>query len=449
MASDPVQSCPYGSDTDTSPTSSQLIFNTLEKFKGSFAVATEGKPSSYSEYLVHSWASRPVPNPCLDSDVLLKIVEQLEYPGDKLSLLLTSRWHYAALGCALYRRINLYVKCKIDLLVRTLLGDDVRSNAILYLDVMFPPGHRFDRHFGGDITKEFYYARRRTLVEGTFLVLKLAPRLKCLNISNFGRDSYMPWSTIAFWLQDPYSFGLRHLSLPAVDGTLKFLEQQTGLIELDLLPDTEHTTFPQLSTSMLKLPQLRKLWAAPQWCSFIVPRSPLEYLGLLEDASSEDRLAWENCVYNLAETGGHETLKSLTLTYESVFGDNSFIDLLDYKHAFPQVTRLSLILPGFKCDRFENTEKSWQHAEHLAQRYAEPLWSSVKELIFLRPGDDWPNPHIRPYSVQRAGRDCTPALLNTLEVLFPDLGHVDLTEKCYRKTGVGKVWYCSLRICQY
>ncbi|QRW12779.1 hypothetical protein RhiLY_11778 [Ceratobasidium sp. AG-Ba] len=382
MASDPVQSCPYGSDTDTSPTSSQLIFNTLEKFKGSFAVATEGKPSSYSEYLVHSWASRPVPNPCLDSDVLLKIVEQLEYPGDKLSLLLTSRWHYAALGCALYRRINLYVKCKIDLLVRTLLGDDVRSNAILYLDVMFPPGHRFDRHFGGDITKEFYYARRRTLVEGTFLVLKLAPRLKCLNISNFGRDSYMPWSTIAFWLQDPYSFGLRHLSLPAVDGTLKFLEQQTGLIELDLLPDTEHTTFPQLSTSMLKLPQLRKLWAAPQWCSFIVPRSPLEYLGLLEDASSEDRLAWENCVYNLAETGGHETLKSLTLTYESVFGDNSFIDLLDYKHAFPQVTRLSLILPGFKCDRFENTEKSWQHAEHLAQRYAEPLWSSVKELIF-------------------------------------------------------------------
>ncbi|KAG8693355.1 hypothetical protein FRC09_010569, partial [Ceratobasidium sp. 395] len=97
----------------------------------------------------------------------------------------------------------------------------------------------------------------------------------------------------------------------------------------------------------------------------------------------------------------------------------------------------------------ENTATDLGYAENLAKRYTTLPWSAVRELVFLRPGDDWPNPYDRPYTIKKAGKNCEKELVTVLEGLFPHLMHIDLTWSCYKKTAEGNEWNVRPRMCQH
>ncbi|KAG9098074.1 hypothetical protein FS749_004751 [Ceratobasidium sp. UAMH 11750] len=377
----------------------------------------------------------------------MKISEHLFTSGDRLALAMTSRWHYAALGHTVYTHLSLSKETKIDLLVKALLADENRCKAILHLSVLFPLSHTVARLATGKyMTKESYYGHRQNLTEGVFIVLKLAHNLKALDIPCFGQDSYVQWGMINTWLRDPYSFKLKYLSLHAVPGALTFLERQTQLIQLTLLPGVEYAQLPPLPVSPISLPRLRTLWATPWWCGTILPYSPVQSFGLLrDDWNPAEHMIWHNCVDGLIKIGVHKTITSLTLTYEIVFWGDELVDLYRYEGAFPNVTRLG-VTSGLELLHFEDT---LENAKRLAKHYTRPLWTTVHELVFLLQEDNRPNPLNQRCSIGPAGRDSEVELLVTLEGLFSGLKHVDFANRHYSKAAEGGTWDEHPRVCRY
>ncbi|KAG8768610.1 hypothetical protein FRC12_005460 [Ceratobasidium sp. 428] len=388
----------------------------------------------------------------LNYDVLVKISEYLETPGDRLSLALASRWHHFALGHTVYMHLSLWEMTKIDSLVRALLANEGWCSAIIYMTVLFPPSHTTARCTRGHyVSKESYYARRQNLTEGVFVILKLASRLRFLSMSRFGEDSYVQSNMINTWLRGPYSFQLKSLALEASQGTLAFLKHQHQLVHLTLWPGAEYTELSQLSRLPIRLPHLQTLWATPWWCSLILPYSSVQHIGLLSDDPTVDEDAtWKDYLDDLIAAGGYSAATSIALEYRELFRDREHTDLPKYGKAFPSITRLGVRLPLMASICIESLEETLDCAKILVKRYADSLLPTVNELVFLRPQDIGLGSYVEQHQiVQIAGDYREDELLNTLQALLPSLKHIDLAKTCYRRAAKENAWHSCPRICSY
>ncbi|KAG8697106.1 hypothetical protein FRC08_006733 [Ceratobasidium sp. 394] len=237
------------------------VSETLRKLRGWSIAPLKCEETPVPRRTSHRGAPVTVPGTQIDRDVLLNISEHLFTPGDRLALAMTSRWHYSALIRVVYTYINLSQGIKVASLVEQLLGNEVLCSGVHHVDIVFPPAYRSSHR---DIAKSTaYYSQRQKFVEGTFVVLKLATRLKTLSMHHFTGDSYAQLDLLGEGLHDIYPFNLKHLSAQTVPGTLSFVERQTQLEHLVLFPVIEYTSTPRPSVSPISLPRLHTLWAPP------------------------------------------------------------------------------------------------------------------------------------------------------------------------------------------
>ncbi|KAG8700362.1 hypothetical protein FRC09_006010 [Ceratobasidium sp. 395] len=435
--------------SDSTPSLSEISL----KLKGCLVTPAEPGQADMSKpcYDLHDWTSSSVAHSRLNHDVVVKISEYLLTTGDKLALAMTSRWNYNMLGHTIYTYLILSRNTKIDSLVGALVANKARCNVVTDMNVTFPLPYYAAKLIGENLTEEAYNTRQQRFTEGIFIILKLAAYLKCLHIPNFGESAQS--SMVNKWLQDPYSFHLRSLSIQTAEGTAAFLERQHQLAQLTLVPSIEPTELPEPPKSSLNFPCLKELWAAPWWCSFILPSAPVQSIVLLRDESiPQEDTAWSDCVEVLIAVGGHKTITSLALPYELLFifwDIEQLVDLSQYAKAFPNATKLGVLPPGLGAGYFDDTESALDGAKRLVDIYAKLPFPAVRELVFLRPEDGLPNPYSEPYQVQQIGEDCEADLLATLEILLPSLKHVDFMRNCYRKIAEGDTWDVCSRACQY
>ncbi|KAG8697104.1 hypothetical protein FRC08_006731 [Ceratobasidium sp. 394] len=395
----------------------------------------------------------------ISSDIFLNISEFLHTPGDKLALATVSRWFYAALWYTPYVYLTLSQNVDVTALLTALALKNEYCTKIQHVDIICPS--RFNPASlpkGEDQrTKRLLHTSRAVFtLERIVAVLKLATQLKSLHTCGLSLDTARLESLTAC-MRESYSFNLKSLAIARpITGALSLIKSQPQLVELSIFSDDKGLNSPPERDAppppppAVSLSHLRTLWATPWWSSAILPGSPVRQFALLHgNVSEEERRTCRDLVNSLARTGGHPTVECLVLTYEDFFWDHQTVDLRQYEPAFPGVTKLCITLPGFRHERTENTETTLNFLKRVVDKYPSYTWPSIRQVVFLRPGDDWPNPYDEPYRVERMGKRCEIELVFVLEGLLPGLEHVDFVKNCYRKSSENGYWQAHPRICHH
>ncbi|QRV84126.1 hypothetical protein RhiJN_12142 [Ceratobasidium sp. AG-Ba] len=263
-------------------------------------------------------------------------------------------------------------------------------------------------------------------------------------------------------MHDSYPFRLRSLSLTqSIDSTIDFVRDQTQVVQLVLFSSTRpretQEPDPDIEPDLppIILP-LKSLWATPWWSKLILPHCSANSFGLLHDGSrADERYILRSLIDALVEEGGHPTIECLTLCYEDFMWDHETVGLDRYGAAFPNARKICIALPGVGPIRIAsalsliNIEIYLVYIKQLAEKYPNCPFPSLKELVFLRPGDYWPNPYDEPYQIDQMGRCFVVELLVVLGGIFPGLKHVDFLRTCFTRTPGSDEWTGRLRRCRH
>ncbi|KAG8768609.1 hypothetical protein FRC12_005459, partial [Ceratobasidium sp. 428] len=298
----------------------------------------------------------------ITSDILLNISEYLCTPGEKLALAAVSRWFYAVLKYTPYVYPILSQKFNLDSLLARLPGNEELCTKIQHLDIIYPS--RFDPNAfkcENHHKRTLHATGDKIAMQKINIVLKLATQLKSLRVYNLFSASHVAWlEPLIACMRGSYTFTLKSLLIARpITGTLRFVQSQNLLSELAIFSDAAgfdpppESDAPPPQPPTISLPYLCSLWATPWWSCAILLQSPVRRFGLLHDNSSEDeRRTCRRVIKSLVNIGGHPTVECLALTHEDFFWDHQTVSLNQYGQAFPNATKLYIILPGVGNGRF-------------------------------------------------------------------------------------------------